>query len=138
MYAFEERRKAVDLYEANGHNVQAVIETLGYPNRTTLYRWVAQAASEPKKLHPGRASYTLEQKQQAVEFYLHNGRSMAFTMRALGYPTNKDQLRCWIDRYAPNQRRTTRGPRANSYVEEEAILIKRIEELQAQIAQQSK
>ena len=53
--------------------------------------------------------YTAEMKRRAVEHYLEHGRSLARTMRALGYPKSREVLGDWIDEIAPGQRKY-RGP----------------------------
>ena len=44
------------------------------------------------------------QKKAAVEHFLEHGRSIARTIKALGYP-HRETLREWIDEIAPNERK---------------------------------
>ena len=39
--------------------------------------------------------YTLEQRERAVELYVRYGRKATATMRELGYPKSRQQLRAW-------------------------------------------
>ena len=53
--------------------------------------------------------YSEEQALAAVEYYLEHGKSLARTMKKLGYPKGSDTLRGWIDELAPGERKE-RGP----------------------------
>lgn len=48
--------------------------------------------------------YSDEQKRIAVEHYQDNGRCLAWTIKALGYP-GREKLSAWIDEYQPGDRR---------------------------------
>ena len=53
--------------------------------------------------------FTLEMRRAAVDCYLAHGKSLAGTMRRMGYPASREYLCGWIDELAPGQRRY-RGP----------------------------
>ena len=46
MYSYEDRIKAVQLYERYGKRAAAVIRELGYPNRHILAKWYQEYVSE--------------------------------------------------------------------------------------------
>ena len=50
-----------------------------------------------------QAKYTQAQKEQAVEHYLENGRCLAATIKALGYPS-RTLLSAWIREQRPEAR----------------------------------
>jgi transposase-like protein len=51
--------------------------------------------------------YSIEQKRAAVDYYLNHGKSLARTVRKLGYPS-KQGLRAWIDELAPGRRKISK------------------------------
>jgi len=108
MYTREERMRAIDLYIKYGKRRTRVIRELGYPTMETLRLWYKEYLIEQQTgiVHPIRAwkvKYSPNQKQEAVEHYLNNGRNCKLTMRELGYPSQK-VLEKWIDEIAPGQR----------------------------------
>ena len=48
-------------------------------------------------------------RQATVDYYLAHGKSLARTMRRMGYPASREYLCGWIDELAPGQRKY-RGP----------------------------
>ena len=46
MYSYEERIRAVKLYEKYGKRAAAVIRELGYPNRHILAKWYQEYISD--------------------------------------------------------------------------------------------
>ena len=48
-------------------------------------------------------------RRAAVDYYLAHGKSLARTMRRMGYPASREYLCDWIDELAPGQRKY-RGP----------------------------
>lgn len=101
MYTLEQRRKAVELFIANGHNDSLVIWILGYPSPNALRQWWAeyeQTGTLHEKCLP-KPRFTTKQIDAAVEYYLDHGHSLIGTCRALGYP-NRGTLAQWIkDRF---------------------------------------
>ena len=119
MYSHEDRMRAVELYIKYGHSAADVIRELGYPNRGSLRNWFREF-EESGDLHAGKArprSFSDEQARAAVDHYLEHGKSLARTMRAMGYPKSRATLAAWVDELAPGQRREVRsgGCYAHSY-----------------------
>ena len=105
MHSYEDRIRAVELYFRYGKNAAVVVRELGYPSIKQLGRWVSvyEATGElPKKLKP-RNRYSHAQKIAAVEHCLTHGGCLAFTRRAVGYPSN-EVLKSWIEELYPNRR----------------------------------
>ena len=101
MYTLEQRKKAVELFIANGHNDSIVIRMLGYPSSNALRQWwteYEQTGTIHEKCLP-KPRFTTKQIDVAVEYYLDHGHSLIGTCRALGYP-NRGTLAQWIkDRF---------------------------------------
>lgn len=86
MYTHEEKIRAVELYEKSGRKAGIVVKTLGYPAPNILKRWHREYIATGS-IHSGKLSkYTDEQKQNAIDYYRENGRSIARTIKELGYP----------------------------------------------------
>lgn len=106
MYSLEQRKLAVETLIKFDHSYADTIAELGYPNRHSLYNWWKDY-QEYGEVRPGKPirqpKFTPEMKQAAVEHYLEHGKSLARTMRALGYPKSKEYLASWIDELAPGQ-----------------------------------
>jgi transposase-like protein len=111
MYSLEDRQRAVDLYIKYDLSVADTVRELGYPNRKSLTLWYKEYA-KAGKLHEvfagSRSKYTNQQKRDAVDYYLEHGKSLARTVKAMGYPT-KEALRVWVDDLAPAQRKVFKG-----------------------------
>lgn len=111
MYSAEQRMKAVETFARFGCSAADTIAELGYPTRHTLRNWWREyqiggdGFLERKRREP---KYSDEEKRGAVDYYLEHGRSLARTIRAMGYPS-RETLGSWIDELAPGQRRR-RGP----------------------------
>lgn len=116
MYSLEQRKLAVETLIKFDHSYADTIAEPGYPNRHSLYNWWRDY-QEYGEVRPGKPTrqpkFTPEMKQAAVEHYLEHGKSLARTMRALGYPKSREYLASWIDGLAPGQRkgRLAIGPR---------------------------
>ena len=126
MYSLELRKLAVETLIKFDHSYADTIAELGYPNRHSLYNWWRDY-QEYGEVRPGKPTrqpkFTPEMKQAAVEHYLEHGKSLARTMRALGYPKSREYLASWIDGLAPGQRkgRLAIGPRREKISLEEKI-----------------
>lgn len=102
MYSYEERKTAIELYIKYDFQVNPVIKELGYPSRRILYKWYKEFIAQqgfPKK-HIKKSIYSDEQIHIAVKYYFEHGKSLAQTIRVLGYPS-KMTLRGWIDEESP-------------------------------------
>jgi transposase InsO family protein/transposase-like protein len=110
MYSLEDRKRAVDLYIRYDLSAADTVRELGYPNRRSLVLW-SKEFIKTGELHDSfagsRSKYTEEQKRNAVDYYLKHGKSLARTVRTMGYPT-KQALRFWVDELAPDQRKVFR------------------------------
>ena len=53
MYSKQEKDQALKLYE-QCKSIRKVIQSLEYPNRQTLYRWVDTKNDSPKKNYQGK------------------------------------------------------------------------------------
>lgn len=106
MYSYADRKKAVELYIKYGLSAAAVVRELGYPSRNMLRHWHKEYVDTGglHEKHGRQSKYTSMQKKAAVEHFLEHGRSIARTIKALGYP-HRETLREWIDEIAPNERK---------------------------------
>ena len=112
MYSAEQRKIAIETFVKFDHSYADAIAELGYPTRACLRNWwneYRDTGEVPISKFTTNPRYTAEMKRRAVEHYLEHGRSLARTMRALGYPKSREVLGDWIDEIAPGQRKY-RGP----------------------------
>ena len=113
MFSMEQRRVAIETFIRFDRSYADTIAELGYPTRACLRNWWREY-EETGEIPVGKgrhrkSKYTDEQARAAVGYYLEHGKSLARTMRALGYPKGSDTLRGWIDELAPGKRKE-RGP----------------------------
>jgi putative transposase len=97
MYSYDDRLRAVQLYIKLGKRAGLTIRQLGYPTKNALKAW-HQAYEQRQDLPTGyvrEPKYTLAQRQLAVDHFAANGRCLAFTIKALGYPS-RSLLAGWI------------------------------------------
>jgi transposase InsO family protein/transposase-like protein len=106
MYSEADRLRAIELYFRYGKKIVAVVRELGYPTERNLRRWVREWEDNAGNLNrlPRKRRYTEAKKQAAVDHYLTHGCCLAFTRRALGYPSSTLLVR-WIDELHPGRRR---------------------------------
>lgn len=105
MHSYEDRVRAVELYYRYGNKASIVVRELGYPSIKQLGRWVRiyeETGELPRELK-SRQRYSHAQKIAAVEHYLTHGGCLAFTRRAIGYPSD-ELLKRWIEEIYPNRR----------------------------------
>jgi putative transposase len=105
MYSSDDRLRAVQLYIKLGKRVGLTIRQLGYPTKNALKAW-HQAYQQRQDLPLGyvrEPKYTLAQKQLAVDHFTANGRCLAVTIKALGYPS-RSLLARWIRDACPELR----------------------------------
>jgi putative transposase len=105
MYSYEDRLRAVRLYIRLGERVGLTIRQLGYPTKNALksrHREYAQRLDLPAG-YVRQAKHTQAQKDQAVKHYLENGRCLAPTIKAPGYPS-RTLLSAWIQEERPEAR----------------------------------
>jgi transposase InsO family protein/transposase-like protein len=99
--------RAVQLYVKYDMNVALTIRELGYPSRGMLYNWYREfkeAGSLRSDSNLDYSKYTVEQRKQAVEYYLEHGRCISRTIKALGFP-KRTTLRDWISEDLPDGER---------------------------------
>lgn len=111
MYSAEQRAKAVETFARFGCGAADTIAELGYPSRATLRNWWREyqiGGDEFLAREHRRPRYSDEEKRGAVDHYLEHGKSLARTIRAMGYPS-REVLASWVDELAPG-RRKYRGP----------------------------
>jgi transposase-like protein len=97
MYSYDERIKAVKLYFKYHKNNAAVIRELGYPDRQSLYKWVKEYESngDLRNEFKRKSKYSTEERKVAVNHYLHHGKSINKTIKAIGYPS-RYTLSLWL------------------------------------------
>lgn len=99
MYSREERLKAIELFIKYDRSAATVIHELGYPSFNLLPRWYAQYLEEQEsgviwERYRHTPKYSEPQQEAAIRHFLDHGRSLARTVRALGYPC-RETLRAW-------------------------------------------
>jgi transposase-like protein len=111
MYSYEDRIRAVHLYISLGKRGAATVRQLGYPTNKALKRWHTEyercddLAAGYVRLRP---KYSTEEKQAAVDHYLHHDQCLAWTVKALGYP-GRGTLAAWVDELRPETRKRIVG-----------------------------
>ena len=105
MYSYEDRLRAVQLYIRLGKRVGLTIRQLGYPTKNALKGWHREYVQrlELPAGYVRQPKYTQAQKEQAVKHFLENGRCLAVTIKALGYPS-RTLLSAWVQEQRPEAR----------------------------------
>lgn len=112
MFSIEQRRIAIETFIRFDHSYADAIAELGYPTRHSLRAWCKDYLERGEVRPPKRRrepKFTLEMRRAAVDYCLAHGKSLARTMRRMGYPASREYLCGWIDQLAPGQRKY-RGP----------------------------
>ena len=78
MYSYEDRIRAVKLYEQYGYHAAVVIRELGYPDRHMLRKLHQEFVSsgDLRQKQSRKPKYTEEQRKAAVDHYLNHGKNM--------------------------------------------------------------
>ena len=103
MYSYEQRKKAVELYIQNGHQVAAVLRELGYPSsKGSLRLWYKEfeASGELHERSARKPKYSATQRAEATKHYMEHGECASRTCRELGYPSIT-QLKKWVAEDCP-------------------------------------
>jgi transposase InsO family protein/transposase-like protein len=103
MYSYDDKIRAVELYIKLGKRIRATIRHLGFPTKNALrgwYREYERRGDLARGFHR-TPKYSMEQQQAAVDHFLHHGRCIEFTRKALGYPC-RCVLRSWIYQRYPD------------------------------------
>ena len=106
MFSTEQRKNAIETFIRFDHSYADTIAELGYPTRHSLRAWYKDYLEHGEVRPPKRQrepKFTLEMRQAAVDYYLAHGKSLARTMRRMGYPASREYLCDWIDELAPGQ-----------------------------------
>ena len=106
MFSTEQRRIAIEAFIRFDHSHADAIAEPGYPTRHSLRAWYKDYLEHGEVRPPKRRrepKFTLEMRQAAVDYYLAHGKSLAGTMRRMGYPASREYLCDWIDELAPGQ-----------------------------------
>lgn len=97
MYSYEDRLRAVRLHIKLGKRTGLTIRQLGYPTKNALKAW--HRAYEQRLDLPAtfvrKPKYTSAQRQLAIDHFVANGRCLAVTIKALGYPS-RALLAGWV------------------------------------------
>lgn len=112
MFSTEQRGIAIETFIRFDHGHADTIAELGYPTRHSLRAWYKDYLEHGEVRPPKRRrepKFTLEMRQAAVDYCLAHGKSLARTMRRMGYPASREHLCGWIDELAPEQGKY-RGP----------------------------
>ena len=112
MFSTEQRRIAIETSIRFDHSHAGTIAELGYPTRHSLRARYKDYLEHGEVRPPKRRrepKFTLEMRQAAVDYRLAHGKSLARTMRGMGYPASREYLCGWIDELAPGQGKY-RGP----------------------------
>jgi transposase InsO family protein/transposase-like protein len=105
MYSHEDRLRAVQLYIKLGKRIGLTIRQLGYPTKNALLSWYReydQRLDLPAR-YVRRPRHSQACKEVAVQHYLEQGRCIAATIRALGYPS-RSLLSRWLQELNPQER----------------------------------
>lgn len=132
MYSAEQRAKAIETFARFGCSAADTIAELGYPSRVTLRSWWKEYQLGGDEFLAGkhrRPRYSDEEKRGAVDHYLEHGKSLARTIRAMGYPS-REVLADWVDELAPG-RRKYRGPNPKKSVLPIEAKVRAVAELEA-------
>ena len=108
MFSTEQRRIAIETFIRFDHGYADTIAELGYPTRHSLRAWCKDYLERGEVRPPKRRrepKLALEMRRAAVDYYLAHGKSLARTMRRMGYPASREYLCGWIDELAPGQRK---------------------------------
>ena len=132
MYSAEQRKKAIETFARFGCSAADTIAELGHPSRVTLRNWrkgYQISGDEFLERRRRRPKYSDEEKRGAVDHCLEHGKSLARTIRAMGYPS-REMLGNWVDELAPGQRKY-RGPNPKKSVLPLEMKARAVAELEA-------
>lgn len=95
MHSTEQRKLAIETYIKLDLSAADTVAELGYPTRHSLGAWHRDylghgEARPPKRQREPR--FTLGMRRAAVDYCLAHGKSLAGTMRKMGYPAGREYL----------------------------------------------
>ena len=109
MFSTEQRKIAIETFIRFDHSYADTIAELGYPTRHSLRAWHRDYLEHGEVRPPKRQrepKLALGMGQAAVDCCLAHGKSLARTMRRMGYPASRECLCDWIDELAPGRGNT--------------------------------
>ncbi len=92
MFSTEQRRIAIEAFIRFDHSHADTIAEPGYPTRHSLRAWYKDYLEHGEVRPPKRRrepKFTLEMRQAAVDYCLAHGKSLAGTLRRMGYPASR-------------------------------------------------
>lgn len=104
MFSTEQRRIAIEAFIRFDHSHAGTIAEPGYPTRHSLRARYEDYLEHGEVRPPKRRrepKFTLEMRRAAAGYCLAHGKSLARTMRGMGYPASGECLCGWIDEPAP-------------------------------------
>ena len=110
MFSYEEKMAAIKLLILYDINYALVLRELGYPSKKSLHNWYKEYLKN-KDLHKNyfrKSKYNDELRQKAVEYYLHHGKCISKTVRALGCPS-RPILDKWIKESIPESKKNCKA-----------------------------
>ena len=99
MHSAEQKKKAIETFARFDCSAADTIAELGYPSRVMLRNWRKEyqiSGDEFLEREHHRPNYSDEEKRDAVDRYLEHGKSLARTIKAIGYPSS-EVLDNWVD-----------------------------------------
>lgn len=112
MYGTGQRKLAIETCIKFGLSAAGTVAELGYPTRHSPRAWHRDYLGHGEVRPPERRrepKFTLEMRRAAVDYHLAHGKSLAGTMRKMGYPAGREYPCDWVDELAPGQGKH-RGP----------------------------
>lgn len=110
MFSYDELMKAVQLLLQYDMSYASVIRELGYPSRRGLCDWYEEYIKNGD-LHRDfikKSTFTEEERQKAIDYYLEHEKCISRTVRSLGYPS-LTMLDKWINDTAPELKKHCRS-----------------------------
>ena len=112
MHGTEQRKLAIETYVKFDLSAADTVAELGYPARHSLRAWHKDYLDHGEVRPPKwqrEPKLALEMRQAAVDYYLAHGKSLAKTMRRMGYPASRERLCDRIDELAPRAKEMQGG-----------------------------
>lgn len=102
MASYEDRPRAVRLYNKLGKRVGLTIRQLGYPTKNALKAWHLEYEQhrDLPRVYVREPKYTRAKKKLAADHFVSRGRCLAVTIKALRYPS-RGLLARWIQEAHP-------------------------------------
>lgn len=108
MHGTEQRKLAIETFIRFDHSYADAVAELGCPTRHSLRAWYKDCLGHGEVRHPKRQReprLALGMRRAAVDCCLAHEKSLARTMRRMGYPASRECLCDWTGGLAPGQRK---------------------------------